>query len=570
MDGNTGGKMRMRITCPGALPGIRNGDPTPPCADDDNTLPDEEFSKSSGLQRRRRPLRSGVVRMKRVLIFVHRWLGVALCVVFLIWFPSGIGMMYWGFPTVTAADRLERSPVLDAAQVHLSPGEAWAKIGIPGEPGEVRLNTFDGRPVYRFGEGRGLIVYADTGEEQREISTLMVRRIASSWSGRPAQDAQLERLEQVDQWTVQQNLRNLRPVWKFSWPNGEQVYVSQATGEIVQYTTRASRIGAYLGPIPHWLYFTPLRKHGPEWAQLVIWSSAVGTFAAILGLIVGAWMYSPAKRYRYDGAPTRLPYRGQKRWHMLLGLVFGIATATWAFSGMLSMDPFGSDAGNGPDRDGRPNIQQALRGDMHFASFEAKHPREALAQLGSVPVKQLEFTTFAGEPIYMATLGRSDTRIVPISGEPQTGLDPQRIVDVVTKAAGPGSVETRLIGQYDRYYLDRHRNRPLPVILAQLNDQENSRYYIDPNTARVVGSYSDRDWVRRWLYNGLHSLNFPWLYNYRPLWDIVVITFMLGGTALSITSLVLAWRVIGRKLRGVVPGTSRDRARVSDDLALAD
>jgi hypothetical protein len=29
------------------------------------------------------------------------------------------------------------------------------------------------------------------------------------------------------------------------------------------------------------------------------------------------------------------------------------------------------------------------------------------------------------------------------------------------------------------------------------------------------------------------------------LWDIVVITFMLGGTALCVTSLILAWRVIG-------------------------
>jgi hypothetical protein len=50
-------------------------------------------------------------------------------------------------------------------------------------------------------------------------------------------------------------------------------------------------------------------------------------------------------------------------------------------------------------------------------------------------------------------------------------------------------------------------------------------------------------------YNGLHSLNFPWLYNYRPLWDIVVIIFMLGGTALCVTSVVLSWRAIGRRLR---------------------
>ena len=70
----------------------------------------------------------------------------------------------------------------------------------------------------------------------------------------------------------------------------------------------------------------------------------------------------------------------------------------------------------------------------------------------------------------------------------------------------------------------------------------------------MVGSYSARDWVNRWLYHGLHSLDFPWLYNYRPLWDIVVITLMLGGTAICVTSLVLTWRVLARKLSRVWAG----------------
>ncbi len=97
------------------------------------------------------------------------------------------------------------------------------------------------------------------------------------------------------------------------------------------------------------------------------------------------------------------------------------------------------------------------------------------------------------------------------------------------------------------------------MLLAALHDAEHTRYYIDPKTARVVGNYSSRNWVSRWLYHGLHSLDFPWLYNYRPLWDIVVISFMLGGTALCVTSLVLAWRVLGRKLR-------RAKSTVSDVL----
>ena len=99
--------------------------------------------------------------------------------------------------------------------------------------------------------------------------------------------------------------------------------------------------------------------------------------------------------------------------------------------------------------------------------------------------------------------------------------------------------------------LDRTQQRPLPVILVLTHDADATRYYVDPKTATVAGSYNARNWVTRWLYHGLHSLDFPWLYKYRPLWDIVVITFMVGGTALCVTSLVLAWRTLGRKLKRV-------------------
>jgi hypothetical protein len=519
----------------------------------------------------------GSAMLKRILIFVHRWLGVALCLIFLLWFPSGIGMMYWDYPSISPNDRLERSPALDPSKIVLSPAEAAATLGGIQPPGQVHLGTFDGRPAYRFRSGRDgeTIVYADTGEQQIDVSKEMMERIVSAWTGQPASAAQVELIEEVDQWTLQSRLRDLRPLWKYSWPNGNQVYISEATGEVVQYTTTASRLGAYVGAIPHWLYFTPLRKHGPQWSQVVIWSSGIGTVSAILGIVIGVWMYSPSKRYRYAGAPTSIPYRGQKRWHMVFGLIFGLGAATWAFSGMLSMDPFpmqrtGGPAGGGGRRGGGPGIPQALRGrGGQIAAFAGKHPREALAQLPNLGVKELELTSFAGDPVYMATVAGDDTRIIPVNGEPQTTFDRQRIIDIVTKAAqSSGGADVSVLDQYDRYYLDRRRKRPLPVILAQLHDAEHTRYYIDPKTARVVGNYSSSNWMSRWLYHGLHSLDFPWLYNYRPLWDIVVITFMAGGTALCVTSLVLAWRVLGRKLAGLsAPTTPRD-AMPSEDLAL--
>ncbi len=488
--------------------------------------------------------------LKQTLIFVHRWLGVALCLLFLLWFPSGFVMMYWDYPGVTPADRFAHLSALDPASIKVSLEQAAEKAELEAI-GAVRLTTFAGRPIYRFG-GRGdsAVVYSDTGEEQIEISQDDVATIAKMWSGQSVKTARVEAVERSDQWTLQNRVADLQPLWKFSWPDGQQLYVSQANGEVIQYTTRASRIGAYFGAIPHWLYFTPLRRNGPAWSRVVIWSSAIATFAALLGLIVAAWMFSPSRRYRPAGAPSSFPYRGWKRWHAIIGLVGGVGAVTWAFSGMLSMEPFPQRDRGGEAARRAQQVLQSLRGRPRLDRFAARDPRAALAALRGLRVKELEWVSIAGEPAYFATIRPGDTRIVPVDGPPVASLDTAALLDIVGDALKP-VVPARLsvVSQYDRYYLDRHRQAPLPVVAVELGDNEHSRYYLDPRSARVVGGYSASGFVDRWLYHGLHSMNFPWLYNHRPAWDVIVIAFMIGGTALSVTSLVMAWQVLGRKLR---------------------
>jgi hypothetical protein len=313
----------------------------------------------------------------------------------------------------------------------------------------------------------------------------------------------------------------------------------------VQYTTTASRIGAYLGPIPHWLYFTPLRSHQLAWTRVVIWVSGISTVAAGLGIVIGLWMYSPAKRHRYGGVPSSIPYRGQKRWHMVLGLIFGLGAATWAFSGMLSMDPFPALRESQVQGD---RMAQAIRGAVS-ADALATNPRELLTRVNRGDVKELELISLRGESVYVARSGREGARIVTLDGRVRAELDRPRLAAAIAAAAAPaGLAELREVTGYDWYYLDRRRNLPLPAILARINDADHTRYYFDPRTARIVGSYSSRNWTSRWLYRGLHSLNVPWLYSHRPAWDIVVIVFMLGGAGLSVTAVVLAWRVVGAAL----------------------
>src|SRR6185369_4726537 len=162
----------------------------------------------------------------------------------------------------------------------------------------------------------------------------------------------------------------------------------------------------------------------------------------------------------------------------------------------------------------------------------------------------LEWTSFAGTPMFNANLDGGKSRLLSLDGTVVNGFDQNRIVEIVKSAVpNPNAIEISVIDQYDLYYLDRRRERPLPVLRVLMNDEDKTRYYIDPKSARVVSQYSNRNWVNRWLDSALHSLSFPFLYNHRPLWDIVVIAFMVGGTALCVTSLILAWRVLGRKLK---------------------
>jgi hypothetical protein len=347
------------------------------------------------------------------------------------------------------------------------------------------------------------------------------------------------------------------------------------------HTTRGSRIRAYLSAVPHWLYFTPLRKHQPVWIRFATYSAMVGVGASIVGMIVALWMYSPSrKKYRYAKAPSSVPYRGTKRLHTIIGLVFGVVTITWTFSGSLAFLPFpppqdprptqsqgqgqrGQNLGQrgqgqGRQRGANAGLASSLRGQARMKDFTALDPREVLSRFSDVKIKELSYTSFNSRPLYSATLSDGSSRLISLEGKIIDGFDREEIIGIVkTSIPNPGKLEIRNVDQYDAYYQDRDHRRPLPVILALTHDAEGTRYYIDPKTAAVVGNYSNRNWVNRWLYHGLHSLNFPFLYNHRPLWDIIVITFMVGGTALSMTSLILAWRALGKKLRQIADNQQR-------------
>jgi hypothetical protein len=106
-----------------------------------------------------------------------------------------------------------------------------------------------------------------------------------------------------------------------------------------------------------------------------------------------------------------------------------------------------------------------------------------------------------------------------------------------------------MLNEYDAYYYDRTRQKPLPVLRLRFGDARQTWLYINPQTASIQARYTNRSRYERWLYQGLHDLDFPFLYWHRPAWDLTVIILSIGGMVLIVTSIVLAVKYLQRSAK---------------------
>jgi hypothetical protein len=480
-------------------------------------------------------------------------MGICLCIPFLIWFLSGLVLMYCDYPTISEDSRLQHLAPIDKDAVRISPEVAAGRSGI-SHPAEVQLSSILSRPVYRFRSGQQIgIVYADSGEVFHGFQQAQARQVGAAWVHMRPEEAKLEarQTQESDQWTVQQHYQAYWPLWKFSWPGGEVTYISDVSGQVVQYTTRRSRLGAYLGAIPHWIYITELRRRASMWTRTVILISGAGSVLTLLGLIIGFWTYSPRKRYRFEGSPSHIPYSGQTRWHMILGLTFGFVTFTWILSGMFSMDPI-----RWPENPMEDNVQGSLVGANWNCNDFGGGIKNILSELQKrLPVRELTLTYFGGKPMYLAFASPFETAIVSENGSVQTLLEQQTVQSIVAPAVQPYSIaESRLVTRYELYYVDRKNRLRLPALYLRINDPQQTILYIDMYSGTVARSYSRWERLDRWLYEGLHDFDLPWLYHHRPLWDVIVIFCLAGGTWLSTTGIIIA----SRRVRTTI-STTRER-----------
>lgn len=509
------------------------------------------------------------MRMKRTLFLVHRWLGIPLCLLFLLWFVSGVVMMYARAPALDADERLQGMAVIDADRIVVTPAQALANAGLSEAPQRLRLVVQQQRPIYFIlPKGQKWIgVHADDGSLLPPTTADQAVQIAQRYVASPLAPEFIATLDSIDQWTLSNSLNLHRPLHKLAIndPAATELYVSQITGEVMVMNTALDRLLGYLGTLTHYGEFLFIREHVGIWRQMMIWLAVLGTLLATTGIIVGIMRYRQ-KGYRLRGSRVvKTPYRGWMKWHHVIGLVFGAMTLTWIFSGMLYLNPTGSRNPNPLDTQTtmspynvggvRANYSATAAqaaaftgGALDPAQFTVS-PQHALQRAGrEFPAREVELIRFAGRPYYLSWDTPYNSRLIAADDPAAASFvqfDSALLIAKAREALPEASITaTTMLTRYDSQYYAVGSVLPkrLPVLRVSFDDPQATTLYIDPHRGSVVRRVDSYGRFFRYLMYALHCWDYPLLVLNRPLWDIVVILLCLGGSILSISGIVIGYR----------------------------
>lgn len=478
---------------------------------------------------------------------VHRYLGLGLSILLLLWFLSGIVMMFHAYPRTAEAERMADLSELSSGEIAVHAEQAADLLG-EDRPGQVRMNQPGQRPmIHLLSPGEGWrSVYADAPEavpaldadkaeaRARELGAATIRRV--------------DVMDSADQWTLSALYDPWRPLWRVTLDDddGSIWYFSEATHEKVHATTRSERTWAYAGAVVHWIYPTQLRELSGIWRQVVMWLAGLAGIACLSGLVIGVLSL---RRNRGRGFSH---YRGALLWHHYLGLGFGVLALTWLFSGLLSLNPF---SWSSQDLVEPTAITSALGGSDADALGDWPEPNPILES--DTPLEEIrEMETWrVNERTGYRAVG-ADGRDLFIDPEAPEGERTLEAEDTREAAAAVSGLELQDFveqDEYDHYYYPgraaRVRDLPMELPVYRAEYEDDIQLYIDPDTAGVLIQSTPRARANRWLYNGLHSLEFPFLNPGSSGWYVLMILLSGVGVLFSATGVWLTIRYLAGRGR---------------------
>jgi hypothetical protein len=465
------------------------------------------------------------------LTLLHRWLGVALCLLFTMWFATGIVMLFVKYPALIEFDRINALAPVDFHMVAHSPGEAVAASTVK-DATRVRLLQRSDGPVYVVSGTSGTdAIHAGDLSNAAVRSEQLALAIAVDHAhrrGTAVSQATLAGLADFDQWTVPDSFDVHRPLYRIALNDGQgtDLYVSSVTGEVVLETTRRERWWNYAGSVAHWIYPTVLRRHPALWSRLVWWLSLAALIGATAGAVLGTM------RIRAQGTRVVSPYRGWQAWHHWLGLTCMLFVVTWIFSGWLSMDDgLLFTTGKPTDADvttiaGTPAWQALPRDDTRRTAVSAK---------------EIEWFVFGGH-MYRRERMSADRQLLSLTDVPadvaalREFLQPEE-VDAVARRLAPKCKAAVVVDSADAY-----RPAAAPAVPIYRSVCGDVWFQIDGASGALLEKLDSSRRVYRWAYGALHTFDIPAMAAH-PLLRVVLIATSCGcGFAFSLTGVVIGWR----------------------------
>lgn len=472
-------------------------------------------------------------RGRRWLYLIHRWIGIVTCLLFLVWFVSGLVMVYVPYPALTASERLAGLPPIDWGRVRIGPVEAGRLADPRTAPDSAVLEMLAAEPVWRITPpGKEVVtVSAQIGEVRGPADADTARRVAEAFGRRAVID--VERLQR-DQWTVAGGFDRHRPLYRVRLDGADRrdLYVSGTTGAVVQETTARERFWNWLGSVPHWIYPTLLRQDSGAWRQVVLWISGPCILVAVTGIWIGLLRTRLGERRFPAGRMT--PYHGWMLWHHVAGLAGGLTLLLWIFSGWLSVDPGHLFRSVGLD----PAAEAAYVRAGRPPSIDAA----ALAEAAGANVKRVTLRWAAGRPWLVVERPAAavvlDARTLTPASARRTAL----IAAVGSLLPGERILSVQQLTAADLYWYQVGAPPRLPVLRVKFGDDAGTWVHVDPVTGDLLGKLDRRGRIYRWLFDLFHKWDLNVLTGNRPAWDGVLWLLSLAGIVISISGIRAGWR----------------------------
>ncbi len=481
--------------------------------------------------------------LSKFIYSIHRILGTLLSILFFMWFFTGLVLIYHTFPKV---NQKQKVVTLELLGENLPPvSSVLNRIPENSEIKSLSVDKYLGQTTFHIETAeKKYDVLADSTLHLPPVDWSRIEAVARVWCKAPI--AKIDTLHKLDQWIPFGKLKKEFPIYKFHFNDSEkhQLYVSSKSAKVLQFTTKKQRFWAWMGAIPHWVYFTLIRQDRDLWITSIICLGILGILMTLSGIYVGIDAYY--KQYKKQGNLSS-PYK--KRWywwHHVTGILFGIFVFTWIFSGTMSVV-------DTPKWLGKTTKEYPIKEKMNskipaFSDYPLDYREVLKAYQGKIV--SIQWGRFRDKPLYhIKTKKKKVTIDASEDSVKSLYLTEASVLEAVSAIHNDStSKKIELLHQYDSYYIARSGHLPLPVYKVTVKNKDGSCYYVNPSTGKYRYVDNHYRWGF-WLYPGTHSLKIKWLVNHPLVWTIVMWVLLLGGALVSLTGVILGFRYIVRKSR---------------------